>query len=329
MSQLCGINLHFSIKMSYGCHPMTDPGFDRFALYGEASVAVAPEFLHIEPISTRSSRHEWTIAAHTHPGIFQLLLLERGSGVLTADNAVIALVPMSLITLPSGSIHAFAFGEDAEGWVLSLATQLVSELGLRNRPPGRGIAARGKPSAATAIEQRPGQQLAWLLAEIATDFAAHGARHLSDARLAMLTLLLALCDEMLEQPHAAATPAVGTEARRERLVQRFQAAVDAHFRDGWAIVRYTALLGTCAPTLNRACQRVLGRSPGEIVAERVQLEAMRLLTYSALNIGQIAHDLGFADPAYFARVFKSRTGLSARRFRVERAWLDSPPAATI
>ena len=305
---------------------MAAPGFNRFALYGEASGAVAAEFLHIEPISTRSSRHEWTIAAHTHPGIFQLLLLECGTGTLTADNAVTALVPAALVALPSGSIHAFAFAEDAEGWVLSLATPLVGELGLVNRPKGRGVAARGTAAVAAGIAPHPGQRLAWLLAEIAADFSAHGARHLSDTTLAMLTLLLALSEDVLEQQRDSPTPPVGTEARRERLVQRFRAEVEAHFHAGWPITRYADLLGTSAPTLTRACQLVIGRAPGDIVADRVQLEAMRLLTYSAQSISQISSDLGFSDPAYFARFFKSRTGLTASRFRADRAWLEQSPA---
>lgn len=302
---------------------MASRSFARFALYGEASGAVAPEFLHIEPISTRSSRHEWTITAHTHPGIFQLLLVERGTGVLTADSAVIDLVPGSLVALPSGSIHAFAFAENAEGWVLSLATSLVGDLGLRNRPPGLGLAARGKASAAIAQQQH--QRLAWLFAQIAADFAADGASHMADTRLAMLTLLLVLGDEVLGQTPAVTLPASGIEARRERLMQRFQAAVDSHYRDGWPISRYAALLGTSTPTLARTCQIVLGRSPGEIVADRIQLEAMRLLTYSALSVGQIADELGFSDRTYFARFFKARTGLTARRFRVERAWIEHFP----
>jgi AraC family transcriptional activator of pobA len=306
---------------------MTTRSFGRFALFGDASVAVAPEFLHIEAISTRSSRHEWTIAAHTHPGIFQLLLLQSGSGVLVADQTTVALVPTALVALPSGSIHAFAFEEGAEGWVLSLATPLVGDLALVNRAPGRGIAALGSARAASGITNSQSRRLDWLMGEIAADFADHGAVHLSDVRLAMLTMLLAQCDEMLLQPQGKPAPSIGppigTQARHERLVQRFRAAVEAHFCAGWGLSRYAALLGTSTPTLTRACHSVLGRAPGEVVAARVQLEALRLLTYSALSISQIADQLGFADPAYFARFFKSRTGQTARAFREERAWLQT------
>ena len=60
------------------------------ALYGEGPGPIAPEFVHIEPISERSSRFEWTIAPHSHPGIFQVLLLQSGGGLLASDGAVSA-----------------------------------------------------------------------------------------------------------------------------------------------------------------------------------------------------------------------------------------------
>jgi AraC family transcriptional activator of pobA len=53
----------------------------------------------------------------------------------------------------------------------------------------------------------------------------------------------------------------------------------------------------------------------------VVLEAMRSLTYSTATVSQIADDLGFADAAYFARLFKARTGTTASEFRSEKAWL--------
>lgn len=298
--------------------------FSRFSLYGEADGAIAPEFIHIEPISARSRRYEWTIAPHTHSGIFQFILLERGSGRLTADARAADLHPTALVAIPSGSIHAFEFGEDAEGWVLSIATALVGELRIGERPPNRGAAFGAVASLSSGLESGVSRRLSWLLGEIAADFARHGARQLSDAMLAALALVLSLGSEVLEPGAAARAMPSGTEARRNRLVQHFRALVDLHFREDWPVPRYAAALGTSPPSLSRACQAVLGRAPGDVVQDRRQLEAMRALTYTAASVKRIAGDLGFADPAYFARFFKARTGITASRFRAERAWLKDP-----
>ncbi len=301
--------------------------FSRYSLYGEENGTIAAEFLHIEPISTRSSRYEWTIAAHSHPGIFQIILLEKGGGTLAADDRALHLVPATLMAIPSGSIHSFAFAVDAEGWVLSLASALAGQLGAENRTGVRDLCAIRATLVATELDPRPARRLSWLLAELADDFAQQGAGRLTETRLASLTLVFALCSEVLGRGEMERARLAGTDARHEQLAQRFRALMEAHFREGWSIPRYADALGTSAPTLTRASQMVLRRSPRDVVLDRIQLEAMRALTYTATSISRIADDLGFADPAYFARFFKTRTGMTASRFRSERAWLAE--AATV
>lgn len=297
------------------------PEFSRYSLYGEDNGAIAAEFLHIEPISTRSSRYEWTIAAHSHPGIFQIILLEKGGGTLAADDRALHLVPTALMAIPSGSIHSFAFTADAEGWVLSLAAALVGQLGAESRAGVRDLCAIRATAVATDIYPRRARRLSWLLTELGEDFAQQGAGHLTEARLASLALVFALCSEVLGGREIERAPLAGTDARHEQLAQNFRALVEAHFREGWTVPHYATALGTSTPTLTRACQMALRRSPRDVVLDRVQLEAMRALTYTATSISRIADDLGFADPAYFARFFKTRTGMTASRFRRERAWL--------
>jgi AraC family transcriptional activator of pobA len=296
--------------------------FNRYSLYGDDIRALAPEFLHIEPISARSSRFAWTIAPHTHPGIFQAILLERGSGCLTADEGTSELRPGALATIPSGSIHAFTFAPDAEGWVLSIANDLLVDLAASDRFQLGKLAVMRTASALQDLNINDARRLSWLFGEIAVDFAEAGAGNLSPARLAALNCLLALCAEVQETGPAVAAVAVGTDARREQLVQRFRALVDVHFRDNWPVSRYADALGASVPTLARACQATLRKSPGELVLDRIQLEAMRALTFTSSSISGIAADLRFADPAYFARFFKRRAGISASQFRKERAWLD-------
>ena len=303
--------------------------FSRYSLYGEDNSAIAAEFLHIQPISARSRRYEWTIAAHSHPGIFQILLLEQGGGTLVADDRTLELAPTTLMAIPSGSIHSFAFAADAEGWVLSLASALVSQLSAENRACVRDLCAIRATSVAAALQPRPARRLSWLLTELADDLAEQGAGRLTEARLASLALVFALSGEVLVGGGAERVPPSGTDARHEQLVQRFRTLAEAHFREGWKVPHYAAALGTSAPTLTRACQMVLRRSPRDVVLDRVQLEAMRALTYTATSISRIADDLGFVDPAYFARFFRARTGMTASRFRTERAWLTEPRTAEL
>lgn len=55
--------------------------------------------------------------------------------------------------------------------------------------------------------------------------------------------------------------------------------------------------------------------PGVYIKKRILSEAKRQLTYTDKMIKIICFDLGFNDPAYFARFFKKHTGMTCNQFR--------------
>ena len=283
----------------------------EFALYGEAARTIAPEFVHVEPISDRSSLYEWTISPHSHPGIFQLLLVTEGQGSLADGVGETRLDPGQLALVPGGVVHAFRFAPQTQGWVLSVADALLDD----PRLAGFGVAAlvRGGQALCLPVDAL----VAGLMA------ALHMRQGRPDAAtLAALALILAMVDEAAAAQAAAAH---GPVDRRILLVRRFTALVEARFREHWAVARYAAELGTTPQTLTRACRHVTGKSPGDIALDRLLREAMRALTFTAAGVAQVADDLGFADPAYFSRFFKGRAGVEPSRFRRERGWFRQTP----
>lgn len=283
----------------------------EFALYGEQARTIAPEFVHIEPISDRSSLYEWTISPHSHPGIFQLLLVTEGEGALADGEGESPLAPGVLALVPGGVVHAFRFAPGTQGWVLSVADALLNDA----RLAAFGVSALVRGG--QALQLPMGTMAATLLASLYTRQGRPDA-----ATLAALALLLALVEEAAEAQRAAAT---GPVDRRIVLVRRFTALVEARFRQHWSVARYAAALGSTPQTLTRACRHVTGKSPGDIALDRVLREAMRALTFTAGGVAQVAEDLGFADPAYFSRFFKTRAGVEPSRFRRERGWFRQMP----
>ena len=296
----------------------------RYSLYGEKTGELLPEFLHIETISARSRLHEWTISPHAHPGIFQLLLLERGTGVLACGGQHVDLDPTSLVILPSGCIHAFRFAPDAEGWVLSLAHDLLQDPRIAGVFDAAPLGSEASAQILDGDDPRT-RRLRWLFGDLAGEREGERSGYLPPCLAAQLGLVLALAS-------AAVTDAggsTGNNGRAEVMAWRFRQLVDTTFRQGWSVNRYASELGTTAPTLTRVCRSVLQRAPGEAVRDRILLEAMRSLTYTSASISQISEHLGFDDPAYFSRFFKQRVGITASVFRRDNAWLHLPKASQI
>ena len=86
--------------------------------------------------------------------------------------------------------------------------------------------------------------------------------------------------------------------------------------------RAAAELGVTPTHLSRVCRDCYGRSASALLRDRQMLEARRLIAYTQTGIGEIAYRLGFADAAYFTRVFTAETGQSPRAFR--RAFTELP-----
>jgi AraC family transcriptional regulator, transcriptional activator of pobA len=60
-----------------------------FHLYGDPPDDQAFDFIHIETIASRSSIHDWTIRAHRHRNLFQVLVIETGGGEMTCEASLI------------------------------------------------------------------------------------------------------------------------------------------------------------------------------------------------------------------------------------------------
>src|SRR5258708_5674840 len=80
---------------------MATAALPLFHLYGDPPDDQAFDFIHIETISSRSSIHDWTIRAHRHRNLFQILLIERGGGEMTFEAATITFDAPCAILVPA------------------------------------------------------------------------------------------------------------------------------------------------------------------------------------------------------------------------------------
>jgi AraC family transcriptional activator of pobA len=281
-----------------------------FALYGEQPSGQQPRRLHIEDIRARSQRYAWEIAAHTHRDLHQCLLVLAGPASVRVDDTRSDLRGPSLALLPPGTVHAFRFSEQTRGYVLTFAPE--SLLG--------GDAAEFTASF-QALFERPHVL----------------ALEVEDGFVARVAALLARLHEEFRQPDSPLMPVCGWLARSvlwiigRELVRRhaiaphtrrqhrrfahFRALLEAHYLEHWPVARYARALALSESRLNRLCERQSGLTAFALVQERLALEARRRLTYVAMPVAQIAHELGFRDPAYFSRFFRRHAGVPPNRFR--------------
>jgi AraC family transcriptional activator of pobA len=271
-----------------------------YNLFGESRDL--PDVVHCETIAARSVLHDWNLAAHRHARLHQILLIDSGGGQATLDGRVYTLKPMHVINVPVGDVHGFSFVPGTQGWVLTIAAEILDETllaseGLRG-VLSRSAVLRGTPQIRATIKQ--------IFAEFAgRDF---GRAHVLRALSATLTGLVAreLARDRRED-----------DAADSELFRRFETLIEQHHLQRWSVSDYAGALSITPTHLNRVTRAATGDTASHLILNRMIREARRNLVYTNLPVSTIAYALGFDDPAYFSRIYAAATGLSPRAFRAQ------------
>lgn len=98
-------------------------------------------------------------------------------------------------------------------------------------------------------------------------------------------------------------------------VMMFKDLLEKEFRNKKQVSNYTDELIVSAKRLNQATSKVLGKSPKELIDERVMLEAKRLLVYTNESVKEIGFELGFEEPTNFIKYFRKHSDITPVEFR--------------
>jgi AraC family transcriptional activator of pobA len=278
-----------------------------FHLYGDPPDDQAFDFIHIETISSRSSQHDWTIRAHRHRNLFQILLIERGSGEMTVEASTLAFA----ILMPATVAHGFRFvPRETEGWVVSFTEDVTHGLGGRD---GEAL-ARLRALAAEPVVALADAELVRLTA-LCTDL--HEERFLAREgfRLAMRGYLALLAIAVARLAASRARTGMVTLQPADPTVEALRSLLEENFRKERLLGFYADKLAMTPDRLNDIVKRATGVTAGHLIRQRVLTEAKRQLVFTNLAIHEIAYDLTFSDPSHFARFFRKQTGTTPQAFR--------------
>jgi AraC family transcriptional regulator, transcriptional activator of pobA len=278
----------------------SNPAIQVYNLFGESGEL--PDVVHCETIASRSVLHDWKLAVHRHARLHQVLLIESGGGEATLDGQVYALRPMHVVNVPVGDVHGFNFVPGTQGWVVTIAAEILDETLLA--PEG----LRGMLSQCTIVRGTP--QMRATMKQIFAEFAGRnfGRAHVLRALSASLIGLVA---------RELARGKGDSGAADSELFRRFEALLELHHLQRWSVSDYAAALSITPTHLNRVTRAATGDTASHLILNRLIREARRNLVYTNLPVSTIAYALGFDDPAYFSRVYTAATGRSPSVFRAQ------------
>ncbi len=281
----------------------------NYALYGQAALPAWQDLLHLEWISDHGDMHHREIRPHQHDALLQVVYVRSGEGEVSLENSRMAFHAPCLILLPQRTVHAFRYSGETDGPVITAAQRPLESMA--RILSGDLLALMQRPTVIPLPWNTDGTEPIWPLIQMIQSEAQGQERGNVAAGHALLIALLVKITR-LEQPAVPVRPA---NSRRSTLLGQFRDLVDQKFKQHWPLTLYAEALGVTPATLGRACREELGESPTAVINQRIVREAQRQLAYTALDIQQIAHELGYGDAAYFSRFFRKQAGIKPSEFR--------------
>lgn len=283
----------------------------QFHLFGEAPVEATFDFIHVETIASRSSRHGWTIAPHNHRDLHQILVIASGGGTARFESDEVPFSGPVVIPVPATMVHGFTFDRDVRGFVATFTDDVVR--GLRD----------GTSSVRERLETLFSEPMLPLDPGETFDRIHGDVRDLHEEltlardgyQIALRAHLALLIVEISRARASRARYSEVTLSGIDQTIAALRDRIEDRFRDTRKIGDYAQALAMTPDRLNEHCKRITGVTVGHLIRQRLLTEAKRQLMFTDLSASEIAYDLNFADPSHFSRFFRRYTDMTPQEFR--------------
>jgi AraC family transcriptional activator of pobA len=258
----------------------------------------------VEDLAGYLARNKNLVFPHRH-NFYHLLLFTKGGGKHTIDFETFDIVPWQIYFMSPGQIHTWSFEGEMDGYVVNFDKDFFTTFLLRPDYIGSFSFFSGLVRDEVFMVKEAER-------ELIIDTFKRLRTYVRDVDFTRISLLYIF--HLLEKQRDLPSP-LQDDMYNHTLLRNFLNLIELNYRALRLPKDYAALLYITPNHLNALCQEVLGFSAGEIIRNRVLLEAKRLLAIKDYAVSEVAYELNFNDNSYFTKFFKKGEGVTPEEFR--------------
>lgn len=254
-------------------------------------------------------RHKNLYAAHRHT-FYHVVFFTKGAGSHTIDFESFAVKPGQIYFMIPGQVHSWSFEGLTDGYIINFSESFFQSF-LLNAAYCRNFSffSGNVTDAVIDLPADLHQQIKELFEEIIQEWERTPGPNADLLRVLLLQVFI-----LTDRSGAHGQPK-GLISYNQTLLKNFQQLIETHYGSVKLPKDYAALLYITPNHLNAVCKDLLGLQAGEVIRNRIILEAKRLLTNPELSVTEIALNLNFSDNSYFTKFFKKAEGITPEEFR--------------
>lgn len=258
----------------------------------------------MERLSDYLERNSNLVFPHRH-NFYHFVLFTAGEGSHTIDFERFEIEPWQIYFMSPGQIHTWEFEGDMQGYVVNFHKDLFKNVLVRSDYLTTLSFFSGLVRDEVFVVNEADRSFVF---EILQRLAAGSTA--KDVVASSLFYLFNLLNN-----RRLPSLALETNAYNHTLLRNFLNLIESNFKSLRLPKEYAALLYITPNHLNALCKELLGQPAGELIRDRVILEAKRLLVIKDYSVAEIAYELNFNDNSYFTKFFKKIVGLTPEEFR--------------
>ncbi|WP_209391213.1 helix-turn-helix transcriptional regulator [Chryseobacterium sp. RR2-3-20] len=248
---------------------------------------------------------------HKH-SFYHLVYFTKGKGVHTIDFTNYAIEAGCIYFMIPGQVHHWKFEEDeVEGYVINFSDIFFDQIFLSSSVIDQFTFFNVfSDLQMLKLSENIRPRIVEIFEIILKEMAKSDEYTMMMIAAEMLRLFILVSREL---PVKATILSNGN--RSSVFLKQFFNLIEDNFKELRLPKDYASLLYVTSNHLNFVCKDNLNRSAGEIIRNRILLEAKRMLVNYDLSVANIAMELSFFDTSYFIKFFKKYTGYTPDNFR--------------
>lgn len=249
---------------------------------------------------------------HRHT-FYHLVYFTKGSGSQIIDFVHFPVEPGLIYFMDPSQVHKWIFIEPVEGFIINFSPTFFEHLKINSQLLQYFSFYKNNPQLQVIQLKQAAQEA---IAPLFEDMLIEQAKKLPAASLMIATQILQLFIIVQRQVIVESKNPL-TNNPQSATIQEFKNLLEIHFKNVKLPSDYATMLFITPNHLNALCKKILGITAGNLIRDRIILEAKRLLVNDNETISEIANTLNFLDNSYFTKFFKKHTGKTPEVFRAE------------
>ncbi|WP_316836524.1 AraC family transcriptional regulator [Pedobacter nutrimenti] len=252
---------------------------------------------------------------------YLVFIVTGGEGIHTFGDQEYYLKPGMLCFVSPGLITSWQTTVDDHAGYFCAFTSDFFQVGLIDQEAlSHYPFFQSNGSAVLNLDQEQTQYFNNLFIEIETEYTANNT-YKADLLRALINVLFQKTLKLVDHDNGRCLVEAGNAAQRItkdfiRLLNKdFTPILSRNLTTVKSLAEYADQLFMTQNHLNDSVKVITGKTPGELIRERILKEARLLLCHTTLSITEIAFLLQFEDPSYFARFYRKNSGISPKEQR--------------